>query len=633
MLSVIIPIFNAEDYLRICLNSILKQTYPDFEIICIDDASTDSSLEILKYFSKKDSRIKIFKNDSHKGFGHCKNVGLDCAKGDYISFLDSSNWYSFNAFELIVDKIRDDDLDIVLFQHADYNDESHLFSIISDEDSEFMAKHEFDVFNHWNIEKSEFFKIYQSSENKFYSRSFLNRINIKFSEDVEFNEDVPFFFKVFASADKIAVINKRIYNHRVINNSDFSLTDGMLFKNIGSIYGIFDVFLENEMLFNYYKKEVFTYIFSSLLNNQFNQVEEKYKPKFFHEIQKVYKTLVKDYGFYEEILENVDKNLLNQFKFKNIVADILADTPQISVIIPVYNVEDYLCECMESVINQSFEDIEIICVNDGSTDNSLEILNEYCKKDTRIKIINQENHGLGYARNVGLQQARGKYIFFVDSDDYILLNTLECTYNNAISNNSDLVMFKIARLNNGEISYENPGFPLENVFNDADFDYFTFNYKNIKKYVLNSSFQACSKIYKKEFLERFVDFKFAEGTAYEDVIFHVKSLLRASKISFIPEFFYVYRTSNPNSIMNSKENVFDIFKVCDGVEEFLEKSNHLKEFNLEFCMFKIRQLSQYIPLSDSKEYKNLVKEEFKSMELVDGIPDSLLKIYEDTISD
>ena len=101
--------------------------------------------------------------------------------------------------------------------------------------------------------------------------------------------------------------------------------------------------------------------------------------------------------------------------------------PKISVIVPVYNVEKYLKECLDSIINQTFKDIEIICVNNGSTDSSCEILNEYAKNDNRIKIINSENIGVGNARNLGLQAVTGEYISFVDSDDFLNTDTYSNT--------------------------------------------------------------------------------------------------------------------------------------------------------------------------------------------------------------
>ena len=282
---------------------------------------------------------------------------------------------------------------------------------------------------------------------------------------------------------------------------------------------------------------------------------------------------------------------------------------KVSVIVPVYNVEKYLEECLDSIINQTLEDIEIICINDGSTDNSLNILNSYTKTDKRMKVFSQENQGQGVARNYGLSIATGDYIYFMDSDDILELNALELVYTNAISNNSELVMFKISRFNAFEEDYSKPGFPLEDSFNEVDFNNYTFTYKNIKNYVLNSSFSPWSKLYKKDFLEKWRDFKFPINIAYEDVLFHVKAVLRSSKISFVPEFLYKYRTSNINSITHTESNAIDIFKVCDSVESFLKKEDYFEEFEKEFYEFKVTQTLQYLFFSESEEYFTLTKRE------------------------
>ena len=99
--------------------------------------------------------------------------------------------------------------------------------------------------------------------------------------------------------------------------------------------------------------------------------------------------------------------------------------PVVSVVIPVYNVEPYLSECLDSVCKQTLKNIEIICINDGSTDRSLTVLQKYSERDKRIHIINQNNQGLSYSRNVGIRQAKGRYVYFLDSDDYITHNALE----------------------------------------------------------------------------------------------------------------------------------------------------------------------------------------------------------------
>ena len=110
---------------------------------------------------------------------------------------------------------------------------------------------------------------------------------------------------------------------------------------------------------------------------------------------------------------------------------------KISVILPIYNIANFLEESLKSVLNQTLKDIEVICINDGSTDNSLEILNKFAKKDNRIKIIDKKNEGTGVTRNIGLNEASGDYIYFFDPDDYIVENTLYELYENITLNNSD----------------------------------------------------------------------------------------------------------------------------------------------------------------------------------------------------
>ena len=289
---------------------------------------------------------------------------------------------------------------------------------------------------------------------------------------------------------------------------------------------------------------------------------------------------------------------------------------KVSVIIPVYNVESYLEECLESVINQTLDDIEIICIDDGSTDNSPSILKKYQKKDSRIKVISQSNHGQGYARKIGLNHALGDFVFFLDADDYILPNTFEKLYENAINNGSDLVIFKFARFKDGEpINYSIPGFDFDNIFKNVDFNNFTFDYHKVKHYVLNASFAPWTKLYKRKFLNSYDDFFFSENIRFEDVPLHVQVMLRA-KMSFCPIFLYNYRLSNDSSSMNNLDNdvAMDIFKIIDFVEKFLKSNNYLIEFESEFNKFKFVQIMQYVLKSKTDEFFNEAKYRLKDLE-------------------
>ena len=171
--------------------------------------------------------------------------------------------------------------------------------------------------------------------------------------------------------------------------------------------------------------------------------------------------------------------------------------PKVSVIIPVYNVEKYLRECLDSVINQTLKDIEIICINDGSTDGSLAILEEYAAKDNRIKIIDlKENIGVGKARNIAFKEVTAPYVMYLDSDDWYELNACNTAYNQISANNNDMVIFDVYRY-----------LGAKNKKNMQDCKklkkyagYKNINYKDLDK---PYSFLApCFKIYSKNFFSK-----------------------------------------------------------------------------------------------------------------------------------
>lgn len=289
---------------------------------------------------------------------------------------------------------------------------------------------------------------------------------------------------------------------------------------------------------------------------------------------------------------------------------------KVSIILPVYNVEKYLNECLDSIVNQTFSDMEIICINDGSTDNSLAILNSYASRDGRIKIISQENAGMGAARNVGIRAAKGDYIFFIDSDDFIYLDAIEEMYGSAVLNDSDMVLFRRTREFDIDRETNHEGYNFDNIFKISGDDYkeFTFDYTDLKNHVLNSYLSVWMKFYKREFLNLYDDFYFQEGIAYEDGLFHVKVFLRARRMSHIPKVYYYYR-NNPSSVMNNSSYNMDIFKVVDSVEEFLIDNGYYDEFKNEFDFYKITQISQYLFSSASEEYFQKAREEFLKVRL------------------
>ncbi|MCC0727049.1 FkbM family methyltransferase [Clostridioides sp. ZZV14-6045] len=221
---------------------------------------------------------------------------------------------------------------------------------------------------------------------------------------------------------------------------------------------------------------------------------------------------------------------------------------KVSIIIPVYNVEKYLEQCLYSAVNQTLKDIEIIVVNDGSTDSSLEILDKY--KNENIIIINQVNKGLAGARNSGLKFARGEYVYFLDSDDYIELNTMEVCYNTARKNNSEIIVFDATVFNDTGIigSLERRTFMNE----------MTLTGRNLFSILVdnNCDFVATwMNFFKKSFLDKF-EISFYEGILYEDILHTIKSFILADKVTYLPIKLYNYRrrdesiTTKPLTIKN-----------------------------------------------------------------------------------
>ena len=285
---------------------------------------------------------------------------------------------------------------------------------------------------------------------------------------------------------------------------------------------------------------------------------------------------------------------------------------EISVILPVYNSEEYLRDCLESLINQTFKDIEILCIDDGSSDGSLAILREYDNKDNRITVISQENMGVARTRNKALNLIKGNFVYFMDSDDYLDNNAFRKLHDNITSNGSDFCIMKAIFVNGSE-EYKFPAFELEKEFGKVNFNKFTFTYKDVKSHVLNDLFAPWLKLYSAGFLKSSDEFTFPEIKSYSDAPFHVKTMLKASNISFVPEYLYYYR-ENDDSLVHSSSNTINFFKLSDIIGNYLKVNGFMDEFKEEFDAFKLVKLVYYMGFADSDEYYTKAKEALSNIE-------------------
>lgn len=258
---------------------------------------------------------------------------------------------------------------------------------------------------------------------------------------------------------------------------------------------------------------------------------------------------------------------------------------KLSVIVPVYNVERHIRKCLESLANQTLDDIEIIVVDDGSTDLSKDIIKEYVENYNNVKYYKKENGGLSDARNYGMEHATGEYIAFLDADDYIDFKAYEKMYEKAKKENSDVVECNFYWVY-GKRKKKDIG----------------KKYENKSEMLQTARVVAWNKIYKKELLEK-TQIEFPKGLQYEDVEFFYKLVPYIEKISFVKEplIYYVQRKESLSNYQNEK--VKDIFKVLDNVILFYKDKNLYEKYKeeLEYTYMRLLLCSSFKRITKIKK--------------------------------
>ncbi len=251
---------------------------------------------------------------------------------------------------------------------------------------------------------------------------------------------------------------------------------------------------------------------------------------------------------------------------------------KLSIIIPVYDVDDYLNECLDSILSQSFTDFEVICVNDGSTDNSLEILNKYKEKDNRIVVINKSNERSGVARNYGLQIARGEYVYFADADDILIKDALNIIVKAADEKQTDILIFGAYSYYDGK--KRKGGYSADKL--PKKYLNKVFSYKDIKSRIFKFPSTAWTKLYRRDFLLKY-NIRFQEIRAGQDQLLFFHSMIKAERIALLPKNLYLYRKNRAGSVTahKKKQNYSPIY-VFEAIEKLLKDEGVFEEYKWIF---------------------------------------------------
>lgn len=257
--------------------------------------------------------------------------------------------------------------------------------------------------------------------------------------------------------------------------------------------------------------------------------------------------------------------------------------PCLSILIPIYNVEKYLRQCLDSVVNQTLKEIEIICINDGSTDGSLEIIKEFAKNDDRIVIINKKNSGYGDSMNQGLKKAKGEYIGIVESDDWIELDGMEKLLNAAREHHADVVKANYYKFRTQPDGSERAQ-PTSEISTltvlTSDFD---------RRPLFRFAPAIWSAIYRRDFLtQNEINFLPTPGASYQDTSFNFKVWALAQDIVLLPAHFVHYRIDNVNSSINDPGKINFVVGEYAEIETFLTERGIFEQFSGPMLMAKFR---------------------------------------------
>ncbi len=282
---------------------------------------------------------------------------------------------------------------------------------------------------------------------------------------------------------------------------------------------------------------------------------------------------------------------------------------KLSVIIPVYNVENYLKRCLDSVINQTYKDLEIIVVNDGSTDSSLEIAREYAEEDKRIKIVNKENGGLSSSRNAGLDVATGEVVAFLDSDDWVELNAYELAMEAFNDHSADMVWFAMKNVYDEDETLNTQNFQTKIYCGDEVLAVFLGTNKK------GPSLSSCNKLYASKVLK---NIRFIEGKTSEDIYFNFQAFSIIKKIvRYDAELYHYFQRNGSISCGKIKKHSFDCIEMWNKVIQDLESKEQIKivKFNKIHNIFTILLRATTFGVDESfvefEEYKKAYLKVFR----------------------
>lgn len=567
LVSVIVPVYKVERYLQNCVLSVMNQTYSNWELILIDDGSPDNCGQMCDDFATKDNRIRVV-HKSNGGLSDARNAGLNIMRGEYISFLDSDDFWHADYLRLMMKFAVENEAEIV--QCNFLRGTGIVFPNIKlDKNIQFHDNHS--VFIQQAAKVIMWGKMYKS----YLFEGVRMPVGL-------INEDDWTTWKLYYKARKIVVNNTPLYYY---TQNPSSIMENQRKKPDLTYFGAYreriaffkergEQDLEDVSRMQWCKSLLLLY------SNPMLTEENKHEVKnLFDENWKIIskssvvpnKMKILFYGFYKTPIVSSITTCSRQMGRGN---------PKVSVIVPCYKVEQYLPTCIESVMNQSYPNWELILIDDGSPDQSGKICDQYAIKDSRIRVIHKQNSGVAAARNSGIAMATGDYATYLDGDDFLHLDCLKNLVYIAELQNADIVQCSYVRGNDTVF----PSVEYSEVV--ALYDNHSIFAKDVAKIIV------WGKLYRMDILK---DIRIPEGRYFEDEHVTWRWYYAANCIA-VTSCPYYYYTCNEQSIMAQhcrNPNLSFIHAYVERVDFFqmtgecdLEEYSHrhlCKSLCLSFC--------------------------------------------------
>ncbi|MDO8152295.1 glycosyltransferase [Isoptericola sp. b408] len=587
--SVLVPTFNVEPYLEAALDSLINQTMEDLEIVCVDDGSTDSSPEILaRYAEAHSDRLKVV-TQSNAGYGVAMNVALRHATGEYIGILEPDDVVRPGMFETLWQAGHDHDLDIV---KADYlrfrgRGESRTEVIVPCANNS-SAYGEV-------IDPSERLAIFRYPMNTWcgvYRRQFLIDNDIWHHETPGASyQDNGFFFQTMCQARRVMYINEVFYENRRDNPNSSVKSTGKADVALQEYDWIREWLLEHPSL-----AEKFTGVYGLKRWHNIDFTMKRLAPGIRREFCRMVSDVLK---------KDAERGVLVQSAFGvgewNRVQWIMRDPDEyyyqheaarvkVSVVMPVYNGMPHLEECLASLRDQSLRDFEVILVDDGSTDGSYEVLRDFAESDAydRVILLSQEHQGAGAARNLGLEQAQGEYVAFLDADDVFDKGMLGRAYGKAKADRANICVFRSRNLDSmtGKTSPIKHAVKIDKLPKARPFAGMHIND--------NPFFNFVGWPWDKLFLRTYLlntGLRFQPLTSTNDAYFVYSALLLCDRITILDEELISHRRNVATSISNSTSKSPDnAYRALLAIRDQLELSGIYPQLQRKFVNYALHLL-------------------------------------------